>query len=194
MLDDARPPRDVPGMSPNGPPSDGDRLDAIRRHADHELRYYATALLQENEDQVRTCLTSAANYMALVEGEALDARSMMERRSTIAERYLEAAERDPWTPPCSFCGESPTVAWFEGPRFEISVDAASEVHADEAWTACAPCFDLVRTDDREELARRGTRRFEDGAGPEQALAMARGLHDTFWTARSTGRGLDPRSR
>lgn len=132
--------------------------------------------------------------MALVEGEALDARSVMERRSTIAARYLEAAERDPWKPPCSFCGESPTVAWFEGPRFKDAVDAAAKIQGEEAWTACARCFQLVQADDREELARRGARRFEDRAGPEQALAMARGLHDTFWTARSTGRGSDPGSR
>jgi phage terminase large subunit GpA-like protein len=140
--------------------------------------------LQEDDDQLRTYLTLAANYLALVEGEALDARSMMERRSTIAERYLEAAERDPWTPPCSFCGERPTVAWFEGPRFRDAVDAPAKVQSDEAWTACARCFELVQADDREELARRGARRFGDRAGPELALTMTRGIHDTFWRARS----------
>ena len=169
-------------MSPSGP-TDADRLDAIRRHAHHELRYYATAFVRENEDQVRTYLAMAATYMALVEGEAFDARSIMERRAAIAERYLEAVEHDPWTPPCSFCGESPTVAWFEGPRFLNAVDAADKIRDDEAWTACARCFELVRADDREELARRGARRFGDPE-PEQALAMTRRLHDAFWTARS----------
>jgi hypothetical protein len=102
-------------MSVDRRPSDTERIDAIRRHAHHSLRYYATAVLQEHggdRDWMRAYLTLAANYMALVEGDSLDDRSMLEGRSEIAERYLEAAKRDPWTPPCSFCGENPTAAWF----------------------------------------------------------------------------------
>ena len=86
--------------------------------------------------------------MALIEGDPLDDRSVLDRRSAIAERYMEIAKRDPWTPSCGFCGESPTVAWFEGPHLRVSVDAADKVEADEAWTACARCFELVQADDR----------------------------------------------
>lgn len=169
-------------------PSDAERLDAIRRHADQSLRYYATACLRESDDRdwMRAYLTLSANYMALVEGELLDDRSMLDRRSAITERYIEAAKRDPWTPPCSFCGEGPTVAWFEGPHFRVSVDAADKVRGGEAWTACDRCFQLVQTHDREELARRGTRRLEEGVEPERALAMTLELQDKFWAARSTG--------
>lgn len=116
----------------------------------------------------------------------LDNRSMLDRRSAITERYTEAAKRDPWTPPCSFCGENPTVAWFEGPHFRVSVDAADKVRADEAWTACDRCFQLIQADDHEGLARRGTRRLGDRVEPERALAMTLELQDKFWAARSTG--------
>jgi Carboxylesterase family len=122
----------------------------------------------------------------LIEGEQLDDRSVLGRRTVIAERYVEAAKSDPWTPPCSFCGESPTIAWFEGPHFRISVNAADEVRADKAWTAFARCFELVQADDREELVRRGMRRLEDRAEPERVQAMTRRLQDKFWVARSTG--------
>jgi hypothetical protein len=174
-------------MSHNPRPSDAERLDAIRRHADHSLRYYATAFLHESDDRdwMRAYLNLSANYMALIEGETLDDRSMLHRRSAISERYIEVAKRDPWTPPCSFCGESPTVAWFEGPHFRGSVDAADKVRSDEAWTACARCFELVQAGDREELVRRGASRLEDRAEPEHALAMTRELQDKFWSARST---------
>ena len=111
---------------------------------------------------------------------------MLEKRSEIADRYLDAAKRDPWTPPCSFCGESPSVAWFEGPRFIHSVDAADKVRAEEAWTACARCVELVRSEDREGLVRRGAKRFEgrDGVDPERAMNMARHMHEKFWAART----------
>jgi hypothetical protein len=66
-----------------------------------------------------------------------------------------------------------------------SVDAADKVRSDEAWTACARCFELVQAGDREELVRRGARRLEDRAEPEHALAMTRELQDKFWSARST---------
>ena len=111
-------------------PSDGDRIDAIHRHANQALRYYATAFLHErgdDRDLMRVYLDLTANFMALIESDSLDEASMMERRSEIVERYLEEAKHDPWTPPCSFCGEGPTVAWFEGPDFRTSVDRAEKV-------------------------------------------------------------------
>ncbi len=134
---------------------------------------------------MRAYLTLAANYMALVEGDSLDDRSMLDNRSEIAERYLEAAKGDPWTPPCSFCGESPTVAWFEGPHFRVSVDAADKVSTEEAWTACARCLELVQANDREGLARRGMTRLGGHVDPERALALTRDLQDKFWAARGS---------
>lgn len=134
---------------------------------------------------MRAYLDLAANYMALAEGDSLDDRSMLEKRSEIVDRYLDAARCDPWTPPCSFCGESPAVAWFEGPRFTHSVDAADKVRAEEAWTACARCFELVLSEDREGLARRGANRFEERnrVDLERAVRMARDMHEKFWSAR-----------
>lgn len=93
----------------------------------------------DDRDLLRVYLELTGNFMALVGGSSLDETSMMERRSEIVERYLSEAERDPWTPPCSFCGESPTVAWFEAPDFRTFVDRAEKVRAEEAWLACATC-------------------------------------------------------
>ena len=168
-------------------PSDAERLDAIRRHAHDSLRYFATAALGgEDRDWTRAYLDLTANYMALAEGDSLDDRSMLEKGSEIADRYLDAAKRDPWTPPCSFCGDSPAVAWFEGPRFTHSVDAADKVRAEGAWTACARCLELVRADDREGLVWRDAKRFEgrDGVDLERAMTMARDMHEKFWKART----------
>jgi hypothetical protein len=176
-------------MSSNRRPSDVERLDAIRQHAHETLRYIATAVLHEdgkNREWLRSQLDLIANFMALVEGDSVDLRSMLARRSEIVDRYLKAAESDPWTGPCSFCGESPTVAWFEGPHFRTFVDAGDKVRADEAWTACARCLELVQANDREELVERGMRRLGDRAEPERTRAMTRRLQDKFWVARSTG--------
>jgi hypothetical protein len=174
------------------PPSDSERLEAIRQHTHRSLRYYATAFLNSNgkeRDQMRSHLDLAANYMALIEGESVDDRSMLARRSEIADRYVRDAKRDPWTPPCSFCGESPTVAWFEGPDFTHSVDASNKVRAEEAWAACATCLRLVQADDREGLARRGMRKFERHGrhvDPDTAILQSRLAQERFWAARSSG--------
>jgi hypothetical protein len=87
-------------------------------------------------------------------------------------------------PVCSFCGERPVVAWFEGPDFRGAVDAADKVRADEAWLACSACLMLVRAENRERLARRGTKRLRPGTDPDRAAAMIRTAHDRFWDARS----------
>lgn len=136
---------------------------------------------------MRLCLDLTANYMALIEGDALDDRSVMARRSGIADRYLEDARHDPWTPPCSFCGDSPTVAWFEGPDFTHSVDAASKLRAEEAWLACAACLRLIQADHREGLAERGVMKFERHGRqvePDRAIVVSRDAHDGFWAART----------
>jgi hypothetical protein len=80
-------------------PSDVERLDAIRQHAHETLRYLATAVLHENGENrewMQSQLHLVANFMALVEGDSVDLRSMLARRSEIADRYLKAAESDPW--------------------------------------------------------------------------------------------------
>lgn len=173
-------------------PSDRDRIDAIHRHAHQALRYYATAFLRErgdDRDLMRVYLDLTGNFMALIEGASLDEASMMERRSEIVERYLEEAKRDPWTPPCSFCGEGPTVAWFEGPSFKTFVDAGEKVRAEEAWLACATCLSLVQAEDRDELVRRGIERWRRRRGglspdPMNVDAMVSSGHERFWGPRS----------
>ena len=97
MLFDQQDPRPL-----GPPPSDLDRLDAVRRHAHDSLRYYATAYLNETEENrnlIQVYLDITANVMALMEADALDPRSMLARRSKIVDRYLEEAKRDPWKPP-----------------------------------------------------------------------------------------------
>jgi hypothetical protein len=87
---------------PFGPaPTDLQRLEQIRRHVHDQLRYYATAYLnetEENRERIRSYLPIAANVMAIFEVKSLDPRSMLARRQTIIDRYLEDARRDPWRP------------------------------------------------------------------------------------------------
>jgi hypothetical protein len=57
-------------------------------------------------------------------------------------------------PVCSFCGDRPIVAWFEGPQWRNVVDSADKVRAEEAWVACAVCLALVEANEREALVER----------------------------------------
>lgn len=96
------------------PPSDNDRLEAIRAHADQAMRYYATAFLREtdeNRDLMQAYMGITANILALLDGDALDDRSMMRAREEIIQQYIEQARSEPYEPGnCSFCGERPVAA------------------------------------------------------------------------------------
>ncbi len=87
---------------PSGsPPSDMERLDAIRRQIHDALRYYATAYLNENgenQSRIHAYLTMSANVMCLFEADSLDNRSVLARRDKIVNRYLEDAKTNPWRP------------------------------------------------------------------------------------------------
>jgi hypothetical protein len=168
-------------------PSDEDRLKAIRAHADVSMRYYATAFLretEENRDLMRAYMGITANILALLDRDALDDRSMMTGREEIIQQYIEQARSDPYEPGnCSFCGERPVAAWFEGPSFRTFVRSSAEVRAEEAWLACETCLALVETDDREGLARRGARR-KGWSSSEGAETIAREMqNELFWRPR-----------
>lgn len=52
-----------------------------------------------------------ANILALLDGDALDDRSMMRGREEIIQQYIEQARSEPYGPGnCSFCGERPVAA------------------------------------------------------------------------------------
>ena len=87
-------------------------------------------------------------------------------------------------PLCSFCGEEPVVAWFQGPEFLRSVDTPDEVIAEEAWLACSPCLELVRADDRDALVERAKRRHETPTNAATSEQMLRESHERFWGPRS----------
>lgn len=144
------------------PPSDNDRLEAIRAHADQAMRHYATAFLREtdeNRDLMQAYMGITANILALLDGDALDDRSMMRAREEIIQQYIEQARSEPYEPGnCSFCGERPVAAWFEGPSFRTFVRSSVEVRAEETWLACAICLGLVEANDREGLVERGVER------------------------------------
>lgn len=169
------------------PPSDDDRLKAIRAHADGTMRYYATAFVretEENRDLIRSYMSITANFLALLDRDGLDDRSMVTGRDKIIQQYVEQAKSDPWEPGnCSFCGERPVAAWFEGPSFRTFVRQSTDVRAEEAWLACATCLALVEKDDRDGLARRGARREGRIAG-EGAETIAREMQsELFWEPR-----------
>lgn len=104
-------------------PDDHDRLQAIRAHADQTMRYYATVFLRENDenrDLMRAYMSITANFLALLDRDSPDDRSMMSGRDEIIQRYIEQARSDPYEPGnCSFCGDRPVVAWFEGPLQDV---------------------------------------------------------------------------
>ena len=172
-------------------PSDDERLAAIRAHFDESMRYHATVYLRENEEDRE--LTAAymgiiANVLALVDGDRLDLRGVLENREVVIQRYLEQARSDPYEPGnCSFCGERPIAAWFEGPDFRSYVERSADVRAEEAWLACSTCLALVEADDREALVRRGTarvRRRGRGVADDMAESSARRrLNEGFWGPR-----------
>jgi hypothetical protein len=168
------------------PPSDADRIEAIREHADVSMRYYATAYLRESEESRRLLVTymgTTANFLALLEG-ALDDRAMLARRERIVQRYIEQAKTDPFEPGvCSFCGRRPVAAWFEGPDFRTFVRSSTEVKATEAWLACETCLTLVEAGDRDELARRGAGRHRPNPN-DSAIQIERSAQDEdLWSHR-----------
>jgi hypothetical protein len=126
------------------------------------MRYYATAFLREtdeNRDLMQAYMGITANILALLDGDALDDRSMMRGREEIIQQYIEQARSDPYEPGnCSFCGERPVAAWFEGPTFRTFVRTSAEVRAEEAWLACPTCLGLVEANDRDGLVERGVER------------------------------------
>jgi hypothetical protein len=156
------------------------------------MRYYATAYLRETEENrqlIRAYIDITANFLALLDLDPLDDRSMLAGRETIVQRYLEQAKTDPWEPgTCSFCGERPVVAWFEGPNFTTLVRSSTEVRAEEAWLSCATCLALVERNDRDRLARRGADRpggrSTNDVADDTALRFARQHQDEmFWERR-----------
>ena len=128
------------------------------------LRYYGTAFLRyevtdENRDLMRAYMAITANILALLDSDALDESSMMRGREEIIQQYIEQAESYPYEPgSCSFCGERPVAAWFEGPTFRTFVRSSADVRAEEAWLVCAVCLALVEANDREGLVERGAER------------------------------------
>jgi hypothetical protein len=180
------------------PPSDNERLEAIRAHADGTMRYYATAFLREtdeNRDLMQAYMGITANILALLDGDALDDRSMMREREEIIQQYIEQARSDPYEPGnCSFCGERPVAAWFEGPTFRTFVRSSADVRAEEAWLACAVCLALVEANDREGLVERGVERLrrsdrEQGRqrSPREEVGLQQATRDhqekEFWRPR-----------
>jgi hypothetical protein len=98
-------------------------------------------------------------------------------------------------PVCSFCGDRPVVAWFEGPSFRDAVDSADKVRAEEAWLTCQVCLTLIEANDREGASgakrRAAATKGQDGrSDPDSrrggdAQAHAAGpLRALFWTPRS----------
>jgi hypothetical protein len=175
------------------PPSDDDRLKAIRAHADQTMRHYATAFLresEENRDLMGSYMNITANFLALLDRDRLDDRSMMTGRDEIIQQYIEQAKSDPWEPGnCSFCGERPVAAWFEGPSLRTFVRQSTDVRAEGAWLACATCLALVEKDDRDGLARRGARR-RGQIADERAETIAREMQNNrFWGPRSRVKSL-----
>jgi len=173
------------------PPSDNDRLQAIRAHADQAMRHYATAFLrktEENLEPMQAYMGITANILALLDRDALDDHSMMTGREEIIQQYIEQARSDPYEPGnCSFCGERPVTAWFEGPSFRTFVRSSAEVRAEGAWLACATCLNLVETNDREGLVERG---LERQRRKDRAIERMRSPSDEIGIRRTTRSHLD----
>lgn len=168
-----------------------EKLELIRAHCDNSLKYYTWALRRMpsipeqagHVQEVENSRRADAIWLAYVEG-ADDVEVALSAVDAIIQRYEAAPDVEEWEPGnCSFCGERPVTAWFEGPTFKTFVRRSAEVSSDEAWLACATCLALVETDDREGLARRGTRRHA-GRASEGAEAITREMqNELFWQRR-----------
>jgi hypothetical protein len=94
-------------------------------------------------------------------------------------------------PVCSFCGEQPVIAWFDGPSYRAHVDSANRVTASEAWLACGTCLRLVERNDRDALVERAvdrlTRQHPDRSNDRAMFAQMqrRHLDELFWRPRAT---------
>jgi hypothetical protein len=161
------------------------------------MRYYATAYLREDEGNrqlMSAYMAITANVIALIEGDRLDDRGMLDFRETIIHRYVEEAKSAPSEPGnCSFCGARPVVAWFEGPSFTTFVRRSTDVRAEGAWLACATCLSLVETDDRDALARRGAQRLRSRRPTEVDRHVAEKIErdhqqQLFWQPRDRAEG------
>jgi hypothetical protein len=171
-----------------------ERLELIRAQCDNSMKYYTWALkrmpsIPEQATHVRGVENyrhEVAMWLAYVEG-ADDPRSALSAVDAIIQRYETAPDWQEWEPGnCSFCGERPVAAWFEGPTYKTFVRSSAEVRAEEAWLACGTCLALVEADDREGLAQRGTRRPE-GRASEGAEAITREMqNEQFWRLRDQG--------
>ena len=89
-------------------PTAEDRLARIREVSDRGLHYYATAYLRTDpgeehviaeRDLLMAYMRQLANVVALLEGDDLSDRAMMNRRHEVVDRHLEEARENPWNPP-----------------------------------------------------------------------------------------------
>lgn len=168
-----------------------ERLELIRAHCDNGLRYLTWALermpsIPEQAGYVREVENSRralAHILAYVEG-ADEERAALSAVDGIVQRYATLMETEVWEPGnCSFCGERPVAAWFEGPDFQTFVRSSDDIQAEEAWLACSTCLALVEAEDRDGLARRGATR-EGRSWSESGETRAREIQtEVFWSKR-----------
>ena len=89
-------------------------------------------------------------------------------------------------PVCTFCGERPVVAWFDGPVKTIWLEEPDLFEfAEDDYLACGTCLELIEQGDRDQLSRREMHRMRDiGAEefPHLALLVARLSQVPFWDA------------
>jgi hypothetical protein len=104
------------------------------------------------------------------------------------------------TPVCTFCGERPIVAWFDGPVKTIWLEEPELFEfSDDDYLACPTCLELIEAGDRDRLSRREMDRMRDigAAGfPHFALLVARMSQVPFWDAwmrRHDERSVAPRT-
>jgi hypothetical protein len=171
-----------------------ERLELIRAHCDNSLKYHTWALrrmpsLPEQAGHVQEVENSRradAIWLAYVEG-ADDVEVALSAVDAIIQRYEAAPNVEDWEPGnCSFCGERPVAAWFEGPTFKTFVRHSAEVRSDEAWLACATCLVLVESDDRESLVARGMKRFGTKASGGAEAITRETQNRRFWRQRDHG--------
>lgn len=168
-----------------------ERLELIRAQCDNSLKYCTWALRRmpsipeqaEHFHLVENDRRAVAMWLAYVEG-ADGVESALSAVDAIIQRYEAAPDWQEWEPGnCSFCGERPIVAWFEGPTFRTFVRSSVEVRAEEAWLACATCLELVESDDRDGLARRDATR-DARSWSDRAETIAREMqNELFWCKR-----------
>lgn len=92
---------------------------------------------------------------------------------------------------CDFCGQTDTCWVYPIDDFSQELDPAQpnshELHMLGGWNACQPCYELIETEDREQLVDRSLSEFglpETSKVYDAVRTRVQRVHDEFFFSRN----------